>query len=180
MTLTALEFQRTKTTHRPAPTPTGALTLRTPWHAHTRTWPTYAYLSVAALSTLLHILTLLSYFCSVRAANRASTLASAVVWAEHAATLGVWIAAASVYRAEKNRGGVSDDLWGWACSEGAQAIQAAFRDDVDFNRSCHMQSGAWGAGLAQVAAGGLTGVVYGFVFLRARGGRGGRGGKAGM
>jgi hypothetical protein len=175
-----VQFLRTKDTYRTAPGPTGTTVLRTPWHAHSRVWPTYSYFGVAALSTLLHALTLASYTCSVRAANRASLLTTVVMWAEHAANLGVWASAAAIYRAEKNKGGVSDDLWGWACSEGAQAIQAQFADDVDFERSCTTQSVAWFTGLAQAAAAVLTVVVYVFVFVRARGKKRGVAGKEAM
>jgi hypothetical protein len=179
MTLTAIQFLRTKDTYRIAPGPTGTPVLRTPWHANSRVWPTYSYLGVAALSTLLHAFTLASYACSVRAANRASLLTSVVVWAEHAGNLAVWIAAASMYRAEKDKNGVSDDLWGWACSKGARAIQAEFRVDVDFKRTCATQSAAWFTGLAQAGAGVLTVVVYVCVFLRARGKKRGVSGKEG-
>lgn len=80
----------------------------------------------------------------------------------------VWAVAAGMYRAEKDKGGKSDDLWGWTCSPAASSIQKEFADEVDFDRYCNVQSAGWFVGLAQVAAGVLTVVIY-LLVLRRRG-----------
>lgn len=78
----------------------------------------------------------------------------------------VWVVAAGVYRNEKDKGGKSNDLWGWTCSPGARAIQKEFAGEVDFNRYCNVQSASWFVGLAQVGASVLSVVIYVLVIRR--------------
>ena len=78
----------------------------------------------------------------------------------------VWSIAAGMYRNERNKGGKSNDLWGWTCSSGARLIQKEFVNEIDFNRFCNIQSASWYVGLAQVGASFLTVVIYVMVFMR--------------
>ncbi|KAJ4984769.1 hypothetical protein SVAN01_09727 [Stagonosporopsis vannaccii] len=165
LTMTVIKFLTTQNTYRTVTTPSGT-TSRTAWHHDSRTWPTYSYFGVALLSTLLNFATVCSYAVSVSRANAVSVLTSTFSWIDMLGNLVVWAVAASVYRAEKDKGGKNDDLWGWTCSPAARAIQKEFANEVDFNRYCDVQSAGWFVGLAQVGAGLLTVVIYVLVIKR--------------
>ena len=81
-----------------------------------------------------------------QAANKTATISTVFSWLVILGNFVVWIVAVVIYRDEKDKGGVSNDLWGWTCSEGAKAIQHAF-DEVNFNSYCNIQvSGdTWGS-----------------------------------
>lgn len=53
--------------------------------------------------------------------------------------MGVWAAAVCVYRMQKDRHGVSNDLWGWTCSSHADSIQADFEGVINFEKFCSVQ-----------------------------------------
>jgi hypothetical protein len=165
--ITLHTFLATRHTVRAAPASGGDGTVdRTAWHAQTRAWPTYMYFCVTLASLLLNGAMLLAYARSVRAANRAHAAAVTFDVVVVVANLVVWIVAAAVYRAEKNLNGVPNDLWGWACSAGAEEIQRAFRDEVNFNSLCSVQTGSWVVGVVQVVGLVLGAVIWVFVFKR--------------
>lgn len=62
--------------------------------------------------------------------------------------------------------GRHDDLWGWTCSPAAKAIQSVFKDDVPFDKYCNIQSAGWYAGLIQVGAMVLSGVIFALAWRR--------------
>lgn len=141
ITMTLVKFLTTKSTYRDVPTTsTGKTTSRTAWAHNSKTWPTFVYFGVAAISVLLNFGTVISYvFGGVEQANAASHVASVFSWVVMVGNFVVWTVAAAVYRAEKNRHGRSNDLWGWTCSAGAGAIQKEFAGEVDFSRYCTVQ-----------------------------------------
>ncbi|KAF2399995.1 hypothetical protein EJ06DRAFT_530774 [Trichodelitschia bisporula] len=159
--MTTAKFLTTKDVLREAPAPGGTTVLRGPWAKESKTWPTHMYLGIAVTSLVCNLGTMVGYvFGGVRGAN---IMAAAEGYFSMSVILGnliVWIIAAAVYRKEKGLDGKNNDLWGWACSESAKIIQDAFQDEVPFDRYCNIQSGAWYAGLLQVAAMFLSGVVY--------------------
>jgi hypothetical protein len=124
------------------------------------------YFAAALASLALNGAIFASYACSVAAANRANVVAVTFDAAVLAANLVVWIVAAALYRAEKDRGGVPNDIWGWACSAGAKEIQKAFKDEVDFDSLCNVQTGSWVVGVVQVVGLVLSAVIWVFVFRR--------------
>jgi hypothetical protein len=164
--LTLHTFLATRSTVRAAPSPTGGTVDRTPWHASTRAWPTYMYFAAALASLLLNGAIFGFYACSVRAANRAHVAAVTFDAVVLVANLVVWVVAAALYRAEKDKGGVPNDIWGWACSAGAKEIQKAFRDQVDFDSLCDVQTSSWAVGVVQVVGLVLSAVIWVFVFQR--------------
>jgi hypothetical protein len=166
--MTLIKFTRTKNTYRPVTQPNGHTVTRTAWAKDTRAWPTWMYFSVAAISVLLNFLTIFSYRFGVDKANVASYVTSTFSWVVMLGNLIVWSVAAGMYRAEKDKGGKSNDLWGWTCSPAARAIQREFVGEVDFNRFCDVQSASWYAGLAQAGAALVTVAVYVMVLMRRR------------
>jgi hypothetical protein len=168
ITITLHAFLTTRYTVRTAPASGGGggTVERTAWHAQTRAWPTYMYFGVTLASLLLNGAMLLAYGRSVRAANRAHAAAVTFDVTVVVANLVVWTVAAAVYRAEKDLNGVPNDLWGWACSTGAAEIQRAFRDQVDFDSLCSVQTGSWVVGVVQAVGLVLGAVIWVFVFQR--------------
>lgn len=94
------------------------------------------YFSVAVVSTLLNLGVLVSYLRgSIAGANKTAYVSSIFTWVVMLGNLVVWCVAAALYRSEK----ATDDLWGWACSDGAKLIQREFADQIDFGESCNVQ-----------------------------------------
>ncbi|CAN9290395.1 unnamed protein product [Alternaria alternata] len=137
--LTLYKFLSTRTIYRTVALPSGQSVSRTPWAHNTRAWPTYMYFGVAAVSVLLNFTTMFSYKFGIEKANVASVVTSTFSWINLIGNLVVWCVAAGLYRAEKNKNGKSNDLWGWTCSAGARAIQKEFVGDIDFGRYCNVQ-----------------------------------------
>lgn len=134
MTLT--KYLSTKNTYRTFGNPS---VTRTAWARDSRVWPTWAYFGVAAASVVLNFTVVASYKFGVREANVASYVTSTFSWVVMLGNLVVWSVAAGMYRAEKDKGGRSDDLWGWTCSTAAKAIQREFVGEVDLGRYCNVQ-----------------------------------------
>lgn len=88
---------------------------------------------------MLNFATVFAYRFGIEKANVASYITSTFSWIVILGNLIVWSVAAGVYRNEKDKGGKSDDLWGWTCSAGARAIQKEFVGEVDFDRFCNIQ-----------------------------------------
>lgn len=164
--MTVIKFLSTRTIYRTITAPDGTTTTRTAWAHKSRTWPTFSYFGIALVSTLLNFATVLSYAVSVSRANTVSVISTVFSWVVMLGNVLVWAVAAGVYRAEKDKGGKSDDLWGWTCSPAARALQGEFKTEVDFGKYCDVQSAGWAVGLAQVGAGVLTVVVYVLVVRR--------------
>ncbi|OAK99907.1 hypothetical protein IQ06DRAFT_222695 [Phaeosphaeriaceae sp. SRC1lsM3a] len=167
--MTLIKFEQTKDVHQTVIV-NGQSISRTAWAKDSRTWPTYVYFGVAATSTLLNAGTILSYCCSIGKANVASYVTSTFSWIVLIGNLAVWVAAATVYKKEKEKTvqGKHTDLWGWTCSGPARQIQKEFKQQVDFNQYCVIQSASWYIGLAQVGAALLTIVIYIFVYMRTK------------
>ena len=165
ITLTLTKFLQTQNTYRDI-TRDGKTVSRTAWAHDSKVWPTYSYFAVAAISTLLNLATIFSYKFGVSRANHVSMVTSLFSWAVMLGNLVVWCVAAAMYRVEKDKGGKSNDLWGWTCSPAARAIQVEFAHEVDFNMYCNVQSASWFVGLAQVAASALTVGIYVLVVSR--------------
>lgn len=166
MTLTLWKFLSTNDIYRTITHPDGTTTTRTAWAHNSRVWPTWAYFGVALTSTLLNFATLFSYRVSVTRANAVALTSSVFSWVVLGANVVVWGVAAGVYREEKDKGGRSDDLWGWTCSPAARAIQREFAREVDFDRFCDVQSAGWVVGLGQVGVGVLSVVIYVLMWRR--------------
>jgi hypothetical protein len=108
---------------------------RNPWANGTVIWPTIVLLSTSSLTVLISLITLGSYCCSVKHANKISTNAGLPMSiAENVAHVVIWISTAVSYRAGKT----GKDLWGWTCDPKANAIQKVF-PEVNFDFLCGVQ-----------------------------------------
>lgn len=164
--MTLVKFLHTQNIYRDVTHSDGTTTSRTAWAKDSKVWPTYSYFGIAVVSVMLNFTTIFSYKFGVSKANTASYITSTFSWTIMIGNLVVWSIAAGMYRNEKNKGGKSNDLWGWTCSSGARLIQKEFAKEIDFNRFCNIQSTSWYVGLAQVGASLLTVVIYVMVVMR--------------
>jgi len=149
-------------------TSTGLVTRRNAWSKDSKDWPTYLYFGVSATSLLLNLIIMMAYFYSVRMANLAATISTVWEWTVILFNFGFWLFGVIIYRLEKDKNGISNDIWGWTCSSGAQDVQEAFKDLIDFEKMCNVQSSSWYIGLIQVGSLIVTVSVYYFVFTRRR------------
>ena len=68
-------------------------------------------------------------------ANRLGKKKAAWVVGRYILHIGVWVIVSNIYKAEKGL----DDLWGWSCSEKAQAVQKFSGGEIDFGVLCQVQ-----------------------------------------
>ena len=108
---------------------------RTAWPKHPKLWPTFMLLIGAGITLIVSIITLISYCWFLRKAKRNWKL-TVVKYGIH---IGAWAIISILYRYEKDAHGSNNDLWGWSCSQEADAIQAEFKDVVGFSSLCNLQ-----------------------------------------
>ena len=108
---------------------------RTAWPKHPKLWPTFMLLIGAGITLVVSIITLISY-CWVLKKAKNNWKLTVVKYVIH---LGAWAVITILYRYEKDANGSNNDLWGWTCSEQADAIQAEFNDVVGFSSLCNLQ-----------------------------------------
>ena len=108
---------------------------RTAWPKHPKLWPTFMLLIGAGLTLVVSVITLISYCWFLKKAKRNWKL-TVLKYVIH---LGAWAIITILYRYEKDANGSKNDLWGWTCSEEADAIQAEFNDVVGFSSLCNIQ-----------------------------------------
>jgi len=137
MVYTAIKFQTTKGKVRGG---------RNPWPHDPKVWPTYMLLAGSGFTLLLSVATLFTYCCFDKA--RRSWKFTVVKYVVH---ICVWITISAIYRYEKSTGGNDNDLWGWSCSDKADAIQPDFQGVVGFGPLCTMQVSSSGYSLQQTA-----------------------------
>ncbi|KAH7138224.1 hypothetical protein B0J11DRAFT_450246 [Dendryphion nanum] len=167
ITLTLHKFLTTKDIYHEVVLPSGQTVTRTAWAKNSKTWPTWMYFLIAGIALLLNLIIIIAYlFGGVKHANRAAYLTTTFTTIVMLGNVGVWIAAATLYRTEKDKNGKSNDLWGWTCSPAAQAIQKEFVAEVDFERFCNVQSVSWYIGLVQAGSALLTIVIWVLVLMR--------------
>ncbi|KAI9768396.1 MAG: hypothetical protein M1835_006878 [Candelina submexicana] len=160
---TLLTFLHTRNTYRV--TPAGN---RTAWHKSTKLWPTIMCLVVASISLLLNATIVLAYYHSVKTANKANTISTIFTAGVVGFHIVYWGLAAAFYKYGKDTHGVSNDLWGWSCSEAARKIQKEFRAEVDFDRICAVQTGGWITSLVEVGLEVFTLVAFLLAYMRIR------------
>ena len=108
---------------------------RNAWPKSPKLWPTIMLLIASGITLLLSVITLLSYCISFQKARRSWKL-TIVKYVIH---ILAWAVVSVLYRYEKSLHGDANDLWGWSCSQKAQAIQGEFNGVVDFNSLCRVQ-----------------------------------------
>ena len=126
MTYTVITFETTKDEFRGG---------RTAWPKQSKTWPMFMLLVCAGLTLLLSIITLFSYCCAFKKAQKSWKL-TVVKYAIH---IGAWVVVSVLYRYERNTHGIPDDIWGWSCSAKAATLQTQFNGVVTFSTLCSAQ-----------------------------------------
>ncbi|MCJ1233430.1 hypothetical protein MMC14_001386 [Varicellaria rhodocarpa] len=132
---------------------------RNAWAAHTTIWTTILLLVVSVVTAIVSSMILGSYLSSggVKRSNRVNATAGmgmAVVGS--IAHMLVSLVAAATYRGGKT----GHDLWGWTCDAKAQEIQPEFKEVIDFNHYCGIQSASWYVSLAMAVLAVLLMVAY--------------------
>ena len=112
---------------------------RSAWAKNTKLWPTLMLFTVAFVSLLLDSVIMMAYLRSVKAANKTAYFAAYFTGVVIFAHVALWVTTTALYRYGKDTNGVSNDLWGWTCSEAAQKIQAEFAPVVHFDSYCSLQ-----------------------------------------
>jgi hypothetical protein len=112
---------------------------RTAWASGTIAWYTYMYFGISLVSFILNFIILVSYCCGVKNANKAAKIATwwnGVVLGAHVV---VWAISVAIYRYGREPvDGRFVDLWGWTCSEAANAIQSQITN-INFEQYCSIQ-----------------------------------------
>jgi hypothetical protein len=106
-----------------------------PWITPANLWPTFMLLGISTVTFFMNLITLISYTCGVGAANRTSTVTSIVVYAMTGLHVVLWAVAAGAYKMAQTE----NSLWGFACSDKADAIDAEVHSFIDFGKLCTMQ-----------------------------------------
>lgn len=126
MVFMTAKYQATKDTDRSG---------RTAWPKDPKLWPTFMLLAGAGFTLLLSFITLVSYCCAFSKARRSWKL-TVLKYVIH---IGAWLVISTLYRYEKSLHGNNNDLWGWSCSDEADAIQTEFNGVVGFSSLCNIQ-----------------------------------------
>ncbi|KAF4624490.1 hypothetical protein G7Y89_g13682 [Cudoniella acicularis] len=135
-----------------------------PWITPTTLWPSLMLLGIATVTFILNAITLFAYCCGgVQSANKASTVTSVAGYIFLAAHLVAWVVAAGLYR----YGRTGNDLWGYSCSDKADAVQEQVQSFLDFGKLCTMQQGTWFISIIEAGVYLLTLIVTIFMVRRA-------------
>ncbi|KAK3049600.1 hypothetical protein LTR09_009021 [Extremus antarcticus] len=141
---------------------------RTAWASGTIAWYTYMYFGISTVSFLLNAAIMISYCRGTKQANTTAQYAgywSALIMGAHVV---VWAISVGVYRYGKEPvDGKFRDLWGWSCSEAANAIQEQVTN-VNFEQYCSIQTTSFFTGIANTVAGLLSALIYVYAIVRMR------------
>ncbi|KAI9799026.1 MAG: hypothetical protein M1825_004922 [Sarcosagium campestre] len=141
---------------------------RGPWANGTKMWPTIMLFVISGISLILNLFILVAYYFSFQAANRTAIVSSIFTFVVFVGHVVVWIVVTGLYKYAKDHkdNGKHLDLWGWACSTAADAIQDDFKDVVNFKKSCNIQGSSWGMSIAEVVVEVFSLSIYIFVIRR--------------
>jgi len=106
-----------------------------PWVTPATLWPTFMLLGIAVVTFLMNLITVCAYMCGVDAANKAYSCTKYVVYAMTGVHIVAWALAIGLYQMAKTE----SSLWGYACSDQADKIQAQVESFVHFGKLCTMQ-----------------------------------------
>ena len=92
-------------------------------------------LAIAGLTFIMNFIVVCSYMCGVNAANKASSITGYISYALLAVRIVAWAIAAGLYQ----KANTGNDLWGYSCSDKADAIQDEVQSYLNFNNLCLTQ-----------------------------------------
>lgn len=99
-----------------------------PWAKNTKLWPTCVLLGASAVTSILNLGMLVVTCCKSRKKAVFSMLYNSI----HVL---LWASVTVAYRL----GRTGNDLWGWSCSDKADAVQDLFKGVVNFEGLCKLQ-----------------------------------------
>lgn len=99
-------------------------------------WPSFMLLGVSSLTFIINLITMCAYICSVKAANRTSSLATYVGYAGFLAHFISWAVVTGLFEMASKE---AHDLWGYSCSTTADAIAENVQSFVNFEKLCTIQ-----------------------------------------
>jgi len=138
-----------------------------PWVTPATLWPTFMLVGIAVITFFMNLITLISYCCGVGAANKTSSVASVIGYILLGVHVVVWAVVMGLFRMART----GSDLWGYSCSDQADAVQAELlnlkMNFVDFGKLCTMQNGAWGVSILETIGYLLTFIITVFMVRRA-------------
>lgn len=134
-----------------------------PWATPTVLWPTYMLLAIAVVTFMLNIITICTYVCGVKAANRTSSIASYIGYAITAVHFAAWAVVTGLFKMANT----GSDLWGYSCGSVSDQIQPQVQSFLDFGKLCTVQTGAWYSTIIEAVTYFLTFVTI-LVVLRRR------------
>ena len=130
MVYVLIKFESTKDTIRGG---------RGPWAKETKLWPAILLFTGSAFTLIVSVFMLCAYCCCFKITQRSWKF----TLAKYALHIVLWAVISFLYRYEKGLNGKNNDLWGWACSAQATALQPAFDAVVDFKGLCDIQVCNW-------------------------------------
>ncbi|MCJ1243596.1 hypothetical protein MMC30_000793 [Trapelia coarctata] len=128
-----------------------------PWAPNTILWPTYMLLAISGISLVMNAITLFFYCYGVEAANRVSNSMTYLGYAVIAVHVVVWAIAMGLFKMAND----GSDLWGFSCSENADAISHQVQGFLNFDNLCMVQTGTWFLTIVQT----ITYIVLFFTYL---------------
>jgi len=134
-----------------------------PWITPATLWPSFMLLGISAVTFLMNLITLCSYICGINPANKTYSCTSYVVYAMTGLHVVVWGFAIGAFR----MGRTESSLWGFSCSDRADALQPLVQSYLNYGKLCTMQNGAWGVSILEGVTYFLTFVVTIMTFRRA-------------
>jgi len=117
-----------------------------PWPQHPTLWSTYMLLAIAGVTFIMHFVVVCTYLCGVGAANKTNKITSYIGYALLAVRVVAWAAAAGLYK----KANTGNDLWGYTCSDKADAIQDEVKSYLNYNTLCVTQTGAFYSSIIEV------------------------------
>ncbi|MCJ1375433.1 hypothetical protein MMC20_006668 [Loxospora ochrophaea] len=121
---------------------------RNAWPKDPKLWPTIMLLAGSGITLILSLVYTFA-FCSCFQRARSSWKLTILRYVIH---IVAWLVMTFLYRYEKSLHNVNDDLWGWSCTDEANAIQQEFRTTVNFTFLCNTQSYSWQLSIVETAA----------------------------
>jgi hypothetical protein len=92
-------------------------------------------LAIAGVTFIMHFVVVCTYLCGVGAANKTNKITSYIGYALLAVRVVAWAAAAGLYK----KANTGNDLWGYTCSDKADAIQDEVKSYLNYNTLCVTQ-----------------------------------------
>lgn len=125
-----------------------------PWITPTTLWPTFMLLAISVVTFFMNFITICAYICGISTANKTYSCTSYVVYAMTGLHVVAWGFAIGAFR----MGRTESSLWGFSCSDKADALQPLVHSFLDYGKLCTAQNGAWGISI-------LEGVTYFVTFV---------------